>query len=237
MIRKRMETTRIIYFIVCAAVIFVGLCRHVSRKKRKPGDGCQDNVELQSADNKKGKEELQFTLESVNSWLNNCDQKAGMVLAVIGVAVTVMLTGDFVKFLREYIFTPFVELCEGQGEHLFSWGRFTVFFLLVVAAALLIMSCYYLFKAIGANIDYGKMYNENPGLAKKSYLFFGSISGMKYDEFKEDEVSYEEDLKSQIYVNSKIAMAKFQNYNEGLYWFKFLLLVIGMLFVAVLFMQ
>ena len=160
-----------------------------------------------------------------------------MLLAVIGVAVTIMMTGDFVKFLRHSIFIPFAEFCETQNEYMFSWSRFTVFFLLVVASAFLIMSCYYLFKAIGANIDYKKMYRENPGLVKKSYIFFGTISGMKYDEFKNDEVNFEEDLKSQIYVNSKIATTKFQNYNEGLFWFKFLLIVIGMLFVAVMFMQ
>ena len=155
---------------------------------------------------------------------------------MIGVAITILFTGDFVKFIREYIFTPFVEFCEGQGGHLFSWGRFTVFSLLVVAAVFLIVSCFYLFKAIGANINYTKMYEENPGLVKKSYIFFGTISGMKYEDFKKNKVDYDEDLKSQIYVNSKIATNKFKNYNEGLSWFKLLLLVVGMLFVAVMFM-
>lgn len=58
---------------------------------------------------------------------------------------------------------------------------------------------------------------------------------MKYEDFKEDDINYDSDLKSQIYVNSKIATAKFQNYNEGLCWFKLLLMVVGMLFVAVMF--
>lgn len=234
---RLMETVRIIFFVAYSIVILLGLYKHVRRNKHHTDDEQHVDKETLEAINRKGKEELEFTLESVNAWLNNCDQKAGMVLAVIGVAVTVLMTGDFVKFLRDYIFTPFVEYCEGQGEYLFSLSRFIVFFLLVVAASLLIMSCYYLFKAIGANINYTKMYNENPGLVQKSYIFFGSISGMKYDEFKKDEVNYEDDLKSQIYVNSKIAATKFHNYNEGLYWFKFLLLVIGMLFVAVMIMK
>lgn len=237
MIRKRMETTRIIYFIVCAAVIFVGLCRHVSRKKRKLGDGCQDNVELQSADNKKGKEELQFTLESVNSWLNNCDQKAGILLAVVGVAITVLVTSDFLKELRTNIFIPFVKYWTEETELTFSWSRFTVFVLLVIALAMLVTTCYYLFRATRANIDYDKMYEENPGLVKNSYIYWGTISGMTYEYFKQDDVNYEDDLKSQIYVNSKIAMAKFQNYNMGLYWFKFMLWVSIMLFIAVMFMK
>ena len=227
-----METIRIIFFVVCTVAIILGIYKHVSKKKM-PDDRQPDLSEIA---NNKGREELQFTLESVNSWLDNCDQKAGMLLAVIGVAITILFTGDFVKFIREYIFTPFVEFCEGQGGHLFSWGRFTVFSLLVVAAVFLIVSCFYLFKAIGANINYTKMYEENPGLVKKSYIFFGTISGMKYEDFKKNKVDYDEDLKSQIYVNSKIATNKFKNYNEGLSWFKLLLLVVGMLFVAVMFM-
>ena len=102
---------------------------------------------------------------------------------------------------------------------------------------MLIASCYYLFRTIWANIDYEKMREENPRLVKKSYIFWGSISGMTYDEFKQEEVDYNDDLKSQVYVNSKIAAAKFQNYNEGLFWFKFLLLVSVMLFIAVMFMK
>lgn len=233
-----MEKIRFIYFVACAAIILVALYKRLVKKgKNSAEDEQQSESDMPVATNKKSKDELQFTLESVNFWLNNCDQKAGMLLAVIGVAITILFTGDFVKFIREYIFTPFVNFCEGQGEHLFSWGRFVVFFLLVVAAAMLVMSCCYLFKAIGANIDYKKMYDENPGLTKKSYIFFGTISGMKYEDFKKDEVDYLEDLKSQIYVNSKIAINKFKNYNEGLSWFKLLLLVIGMLFVAVMFIK
>lgn len=231
-----METLRIISFVACIVVIIWGIYKRV-RKKRKLDNSTTILAEISDSDNKKRGEELKFTLESVNSWVNNCDQKAGMLLAVIGVAITILFTGDFVKFIREYIFTPFIEFCEGQGEYLFSWGRFTVFSLLVFAVVFLIKACYYLFKAIGANINYTKMYEENPGLVKKSYIFFGTISSMRYEDFKKDEVDYIEDLKSQIYVNSKIATNKFQNYNEGLSWFKLLLLVVGMLFVAVMFMQ
>lgn len=233
-----MDTIWIIFFVTCTAIILIGLFKLLMRKSKNYEDEQQGGLDVSEASNeRKDQNKLQYTLESVNSWLNNCDQKAGMLLAVIGVAITILFTSEFVKFIREYIFAPFVEFCEGRGEHLFSWDRFTVFFLLMVAAFFLNMSCYYLFKAIGANINYRKMYDENPGLVMKSYIFFGTISGMKYEDFKKGEVDFEEDLKSQIYVNSKIATTKFQNYNKGLSWFKLLILVIGMLFAAVMFMQ
>ena len=204
------------------------------RKTRKDG---KKSEEIPDEYINKGKEELQYTLELVNSWVQNCDQKAGMLLAVIGVAITVMLTSDFIKFIRNYIFIPFVEFCEGKGEHIISWSRFIVFFLLVVASVLLIKSSLYLFNASSANINDEKMYKENPTLVKNSFIFFNSISEMRFDDFKKDEVEFEDDLKSQIYINSIIAKIKFKNYNNGLRWFKFFLYVSGILFVAIMVMK
>lgn len=181
-----------------------------------------------------GKDDLQYTLETVNSWVNNCDQKAGILLTVFGVAITVLVTSDFMKELRTYIFGPFVEYWTTDSQLDFSLGRFTVFSLLVIAVGMLITSCYYLFKAIAANTDYEKLRQENPRMVAKSYLFFCSISSMTYEEFRNDNISIKDDLKSQIYANSKIASTKFKNYNEGLSWFKMTLLVSVMLFVAVL---
>lgn len=180
-------------------------------------------------------DDLQYTLDVVNSWVNNCDQKAGILLTVFGVAITVLVTSDFLKELRTYIFVPFVEYWNNSESQLeFSLGRFAVFCLLVIAVGMLITSCYYLFKAIAANTDYEKLRQETPGMVAKSYLFFGSISSMTYEEFRIDNISIKDDLKSQIYANSKIASTKFKNYNEGLFWFKMILLVSVMLFVAVL---
>lgn len=166
--------------------------------------------------------------------MNNCDQKAGILLTVFGVAITVLVTSDFMKELRTYIFGPFVEYWTTDSQLDFSLGRFTVFSLLVIAVGMLITSCYYLFKAIAANTDYEKLRQENPRMVAKSYLFFCSISSMTYEEFRNDNISIKDDLKSQIYANSKIASTKFKNYNEGLSWFKMTLLVSVMLFVAVL---
>jgi hypothetical protein len=232
--KNHMDTLRIIFFVTSVAIISIKLGMHWFGKKKKANESGPEEVANIDDANKKDKEGLQYTLESVNSWLNNCDQKAGMLLAVIGVVVTVIMTGDFVKFIRKTIFTPFVQFCEGQSELAFSWERFTVFFLLVVAVVFLVVSCVYLFRAIGANIDYGEMRKKHLTLVGKSYIFFGSISGMSYDDFKEENVDYNDDLRSQIFVNSQIAMEKFQNYNKGLYWFKFLLLVAALLFVAVM---
>lgn len=221
----------ILYLLACIACL-VFLCERHRNNNQQADNAAVDEGQQESR--AREKEDLQYTLDAVNSWLNNCDQKAGMLLAVFGVAITVLVTSDFVKELRTYIFGPFVEYWTTESQLEFSMGRFTVFCLLVAAIGMLMTSCYYLFKAITANTDYGKMRQDNPGIVAKSYLFFGSISNMTYDEFRSDRVDFKEDLKSQIYTNSKIAVAKFRNYNKGLFWFKMILVVSLMLFFAVL---
>ena len=230
-----MELIRKIYFFVCIGAIGWVVIRHFWNKKKKKLENTTSSLTSEKTD--KNKDEYQFTLELVNSWINNCDQKAGIVLAVVGVIVTVVMTSDFVKFMREYVFVPFMDYCSGNKELSFSWSRFTVFFLFVIAVIILITCCCYLFRAIRANIDYTKMYKENPELEKTSQIFYGTISGMKYDDFKKGGIEFVDDLKSQIYVNSNIATTKFQNYNEGLFWFKLLMLVSLLLFIAIAFVQ
>lgn len=227
----------ILYLLVCIVVIVLKSWRDIvkTKKQKRP----QEAATVDTIDNneKKEKDDLKHTFDTVNSWLNNCDQKAGILLTVVGVAITVLVTSDFLKYLRAYIFMPFKDYWEGNHELAFSCERFTFFFLLFLAVLMLILSCYYLFKAISADTDYDKIREENPELVKKSFVFFRSISEMKYEDFKKDDVKYKEDLKSQIYVNSKIATQKYRDYNKGLYWFKFMLWVSVMLFIAIMFMK
>ena len=236
--KKHNKTMSILFLSACIMVVAVKYWIDF-KKMKKQGRWQQEQT---TADEKtenvgKDKDDLKHTFDTVNSWLNNCDQKAGILLTVVGVAITVLVTSDFLKNLRTYIFMPFKDYWEGNHELVFSCERFIVFFLLVIAAVMLILACYYLFKTISADTDYDKLREENPELVKKSFIFYKSISEMSYEDFKKDDINYIEDLKSQIYVNSKIAINKFKNYNEGLYWFKFLLLVSVLLFIAIMFMK
>lgn len=236
--KKNMEIISAVYLSLCLVVIAVKLWKHFKEKDEK---NCLESGQLSDEGGeelkRKDKEDLHHTFDVVNSMVNNCDQKAGILLTVVGVAITILATSDFLKDLRAYIFTPVVKYWTEENDLAFSCSRFTVFILLIIGVSMLIRSCNYLFKAISANIGYKKMTNLHKGLVEKSYIFLGTISEMSIDEFKKDDVDYIDDLKSQIYVNSIIANAKFQNYNKGLYWFRFLLLVSVMLFISVMFMK
>lgn len=97
---KRMKTIWIIYFFVSIAAIsymfYKCVWKHKCNVTKK--DSPDDNNHV-SDNNNIDKEDMKFTLELVNSWINNCDQKASILLSVMGVAITLMLTSDFIKFL------------------------------------------------------------------------------------------------------------------------------------------
>lgn len=60
---------------------------------------------------------------------------------------------------------------------------------------------------------------------------------MNYAEFKEFEgdEKYQDDLTSQIYINSKICATKFAQYKKALRWFYGLVVCISIMFVSYLF--
>lgn len=52
-------------------------------------------------------EELNIRLERVNSWIENCDQKASILLAFAGALAAVLLTSDIMKDGYDYLIKPF----------------------------------------------------------------------------------------------------------------------------------
>ena len=234
---KKMDVFNMLFLFACILLIGVKYWLHKNEENNHPLNAEANYAEPGGNASDEKKEELLHTYDTVNMWTNNCDQKAGILLAIIGVIITILVSSDFMKNLRAYIFNPFIDYWTGNCDLAFSWSRFNVFFLLLISAIMLIMSCHYLFKTINANIDYHKIRNDNPELVNESYIFFGSITKMTYEDFKKNEVNYLEDLKSQIYVNSMIASNKFLNYNKSLYWFKFLLWVSILLFISIMIMR
>ena len=169
-----METLSIVYLSICIVVIVAIHWWHVKGKKK---ENSQETEPLHTAvDNsepvKKQKDDLQHTYDTVNSWVNNCDQKAGILLTVVGVAMTILATSDFLKYLRTYIFAPFVKYWTEKTDITFLWGRFAVFVLLLIAATMLIASCIYLFKAISANINYDEERKKYPSMVIVLYIFW-----------------------------------------------------------------
>ena len=158
-------------------------------------------------------EEAKASLDRINGWINSCDSKAGTVLALTGVLLTIIFTNDGLTAMYNVLqkSIPPVNFC-------------TVLYvgLLGISALVLGYGMVRLVLTLVARID-SNVYNE-PGMITDSVLFFGKISNRaSYQIFQSDVLNmkkedYLKDLLSQIYINSKIANEKHVNYNKGIKW-------------------
>lgn len=217
-------------------------CLHRVWKKIKPNNSTgekappkNDLLKVKATD-KMQKEDLAHCLDMVNSWIGNCDQKAGIILSSIGVALTILMTSDYMIQLHRIIFVPFFDYWKDVSDLEFDFTRFMVFIFLLITLVLLTQTSYMMIRTITPNTDYEKMYRENPALVPQSYIYYKTIAEMDYATYKADEVSYIDDLKSQIYVNSKIASSKFVMFSRGLYWLKMTICFAMLLFFSIMFL-
>lgn len=155
--------------------------------------------------------EAKDTLETISTWINNCDTKASTILALLGIILTLVFTNDGIKL-------AYIIVQKAVQSKTFS----DIFYLLVWGCTFLTLlyGLYSLISVLIGRIN-RKIYKQQ-GLTIDSRIFFGAISdNATYEEFKQkaldaSEESYINDLLSQIYINSKIANQKFKNYNRGL---------------------
>lgn len=167
----------------------------------------------------KSLESLEQSLDRVNAWIGNCDQKAGFLLAIIGVLIAIIFSSDFSQSIVDTIVNPYREYIRNPKLNEFSLIRFIYFIFILISIIASFVSIIFALLSITAAINI-KKYKKDDGnseLVDNSLLFFGSISSKKYNDFREmSDVSYEDDLKSQIFINSNICTRKFKRYNFSL---------------------
>ena len=172
--------------------------------------------------------QLETDLERVQNWIGNCDQKASILLATIGI-----LFGIF--FSTDAVFNKIVKVPNELG---LLWNSceclqifvYSVSLLIVFATLVLIgLSIFFLLKTIKSTINAS---DYEDAICNNNYkTFFGSISTIPYNTFLEERrhaTNSEriEEFTSQLYINSKICNSKFEKYNKGLNLFLWGLLLI-----------
>ena len=152
--------------------------------------------------------------DQVSGWINNCDSKASILLALIGVFLPIAFTSDFLQegitAELKYIVTLFSGNCSCR-----AWGSVLLILLLGVSAFYFIKSLRSLFVVLFARLEDSRK-EENPSVS-----FYKSIGEHSYEEYKQlvDGISEEqltEDKLRQVYDCSKICTKKFLNYNQGI---------------------
>ena len=175
-------------------------------------------------------------LNHVNNWINNCDQKSGILLAFIGVVVTLIFT-------TEYFISRIISLAMPikdywlYEEGCFNFTNFIMCTILITLSIFIIKSIYYLFLTINGCIDEKQFFQD--GLEHDSLFFFGAIARKTFisfrDQINDSTYNSTNDLLSQIYINSVIAQRKFLYYKKAIKNIASFLITFGILFVAFLF--
>ena len=98
-------------------------------------------------------ESLEQSLDRVNMWIGNCDQKAGFLLATIGVIMTILFTSDFMKEVKNAVIKPFLEYWGNQGDFEFCLLNFLFSICFAATIVLSIISAIYALRSISATID------------------------------------------------------------------------------------
>lgn len=181
-------------------------------------------------------ESLELSLDRVNAWISNCDQKAGFLLATIGIVLAILFATDFVDGVKTHIIGPFLQYRKLPEQYEFSFCRFLFFISLLLSVFACVVSSVCALRTISAKLDSKKLSTGNPTLESKSYLFFQTISSKSYEEFSSfDGIDYQKDLMSQIYINSSICSKKFERYNLALKWFYAVVIGIALMYILYLF--
>ena len=172
---------------------------------------------------------LQKRLLLTNSWISNCDQKAGLILAATSVILPIVVSNSvFLEIIQKNV----KNLCE-------ILNVYSLVFILTLALFIILLSAciFYLFKCLEGKVD-SSVFSEKE-LQTESLLFFQTIAKKSFRQYKTEIKQINEkkifaDYLSQIYINSKICTVKFTNYNKGLKYLKWSLGVLVTLFVQII---
>lgn len=148
------------------------------------------------------------TLERNINFIVNCDNKSSIVLAFIGVVLTIILTNDGLNLIYKI-------LKECIKKKTFS----DILYLLFLSGSICIM-IYGIFNL--GSVLIAKISEKANGLGeKKSNIFFSGIQkNISYQDYYSNFYSMNkekllDDLVSQIYINSEIAVQKYTRLNSG----------------------
>lgn len=159
------------------------------------------------------------TLDRVINWVSNCENKVSYLLALQGIILTIIFTSNnttciirtfsYNFSLVDFVWTSVLRFFEGICLY--------TFFILNV------LSLYNAFLTLKARLN-PSIYKEH-GLNTNSVLFFESIANRTFNDFVTDQQTtttnnqLDNDIDSQVFINSKICQLKFKHYNLALKYY------------------
>jgi len=173
-----------------------------------------------------------FSIEVHNQiigWTSNCDTKASIILAFVGVLVSIAFTSDYILSGIETEIKN-ISLYWNDKVGSFSFLSTLMFLSLVVFVVLMALCCYFAISSLKADIK----------CPNNSIIFFGKIAELSKEIYIEKvnsitEEEFERDKLIQIHTCATICNNKFKSYNKSIQYLKWgLLLFICFVFFVIL---
>lgn len=158
----------------------------------------------------------------------NCDFKSSIMLGFIGILVSCFFMSSF--------FCKIIDIFNARSSFTI---QILILLLLLIGTYQVIMSLYYLLETLKGRLDPTKIKEDKKEglITNGSTISFGHISQQSYKDFENkmnmDEDSFDKDLLSQIYINSRICMRKFSMYNKALNHITYTLIAILLLVISI----
>lgn len=160
--------------------------------------------------NELDKENLLNRLDRLLEWIKSCDTKSSIVLAGIGIFLTIFTTDYIINELKNIL----VNLVKSIN---FSNILYSLLFL--ISIVLLIYGSYCLIRVLIPRLERDNVAEE--ARPTDSLYFFETISKNNYIQFRDkmynttnkEEI---EDILSQIYINAKICTFKYHYSSKGI---------------------
>ena len=173
------------------------------------------------------------TYGQVSSWINNCDSKASILLALIGVILSIAFTSDKLLGGILALTKDVVGLIKGDGTSCACASLF-ILVILGVAIGFFVDSIRNMLLVLYARLD------DSREAGNPSISYYRSIGVMSYDEYKQlvediDEDAFIEDKLRQVHDCSKICTRKFTFYNEGISSMKVGLVLLVLFLILLIF--
>lgn len=190
---------------------------------------------------KEYKDHAESTLDRIIGWINNCDQKASILLAVIGVFLTFFTTSDYAKFIKHHLWDTLIEYGTSNNGILHT-GRLISTILLICSFFFLCSTLYYLLNTI---VPRTRKENDKKQKGKQNKIreieitsktFYKDIAKCNsFADFQKLESNYEKDIENQIWQNARICSKKFDNFENAIDGFRKFLVITVIFIISLLF--
>ncbi|MFV8830134.1 Pycsar system effector family protein [Alkalihalobacterium sp. APHAB7] len=157
------------------------------------------------------KDDLLFQLDRHLDWIKSCDTKSSIVLAVVGIILSIFTSEHSIKMLNDIL---------SNSVQNISFSNILYLLLFTLSWCVFLYGAYCLIRVLIPRL--GKEGQAYDGTTHKDSLYyFEDISKNTFTEYKDKVFNRSNDneitdILSQIFVNAKICTSKYSYYSKGI---------------------